>query len=431
MVLHFWQSTSMTGAGGSGKFLIASARQKGAVEEVNFHIRKSKGFMNKFMNLELGGDGSSGGTVGGGVESVETALHFIYSREFWRMAVFWTISLVASYLHLFFQRIFSQSSNAYPHSLPPKSMLRRPVCIVTGATSGLGAAAAYGLSRKGFFVVLVGRSSKLLYKTVERIKAQNRDAQLKAFDVDLSSFQSILKFRVSLEKWLLDSDMHSSIQLLVNNAGILATSHRTTADGYDQMMATNYMGAFSLTKFLLPLIRNSPVGSRIVNVTSFTHRSATVCHLFNKGDYAIRWLTRKLFLEGASGLQNNIHMLISISTPSQLQLMDKPCQVSVNAADPGAVETNLMREVPSCLSRLAFRILKLLGLLQSPDIGACSILDAALAPPEISGEYFFGGKGRTLNSSKLSYSVDLAEKLWTTSCDLFEELQLASMEKER
>ncbi|XP_037491135.1 dehydrogenase/reductase SDR family member on chromosome X isoform X3 [Jatropha curcas] len=272
----------------------------------------------------------------------------------------------------------------------------------------------------------------LLFLTVERIKAQNRDAQLKAFDVDLSSFQSILKFRVSLEKWLLDSDMHSSIQLLVNNAGILATSHRTTADGYDQMMATNYMGAFSLTKFLLPLIRNSPVGSRIVNVTSFTHRSVFNMQV-DKETVSGRcfWTPKQYPYAHIYQYSKLCILLFSYQLHQQLQLMDKPCQVSVNAADPGAVETNLMREVPSCLSRLAFRILKLLGLLQSPDIGACSILDAALAPPEISGEYFFGGKGRTLNSSKLSYSVDLAEKLWTTSCDLFEELQLASMEKER
>lgn len=105
------------------------------------------------------------------------------------------------------------------------------------------------------------------------IKKQNKDAQLKAFEVDISSFQSVSKFRNSLEQWLLDSDLHSSIQLLVNNAGILATSSRPTIEGFDRMMATNYMGAFSLTKLLLPLLRNSPVPSRVVNVTSFTHRS--------------------------------------------------------------------------------------------------------------------------------------------------------------
>lgn len=85
-----------------------------------------------------------------------------------------------------------------------------------------------------------------------------------------------------------------------------------------------------------------------------------------------------------------------------------------------------MREVPSCISHMAFMVLKLLFLLQSPEKGVSSILDAALAPPEISGVYFFGGKGRTVKSSALSYNTKLAEKLWTTSCDLFLKLCLAS-----
>lgn len=66
------------------------------------------------------------------------------------------------------------------------------------------------------------------------MKQQQEDGHLKAFQVDLSSFQSILKFKTSVEQWILDSNLHPSVQLLINNAGILATSHRLTAEGYDQ-----------------------------------------------------------------------------------------------------------------------------------------------------------------------------------------------------
>ena len=66
------------------------------------------------------------------------------------------------------------------------------------------------------------------------IKSLNKDADLKAFQVDMSSFQSMFNFKVSLQQWLLDSNMHPSVQLLINNAGILATSYRLTAEGYDQ-----------------------------------------------------------------------------------------------------------------------------------------------------------------------------------------------------
>ncbi|RYR71637.1 hypothetical protein Ahy_A02g005865 isoform E [Arachis hypogaea] len=80
----------------------------------------------------------------------------------------------------------------------------------------------------------VGRSQQLLLEAERKIKDWNRNAHLKAFQVDLSSVESIILFRKSLQQWLSDSDLHSSIQLLINCAGILATSPRTTADGYDQ-----------------------------------------------------------------------------------------------------------------------------------------------------------------------------------------------------
>lgn len=70
---------------------------------------------------------------------------------------------------------------------------------------------------------------------MSEIKKQNEKALLKAFQVDLLSIQSILDFKNSLQLWLQDSKMHPSVQLLINNAGILATSSRFTSEGYDQL----------------------------------------------------------------------------------------------------------------------------------------------------------------------------------------------------
>ncbi|KAL6344593.1 hypothetical protein AAG906_002498 [Vitis piasezkii] len=361
-------------------------------------------------------------------KELREVLHFVFSLQFLRMALFWTLSLIISYLHLFIQRFpFSRKSNSYPRCPPANTATFRPLCIITGATSGLGKAAAYALSKEGFYVVLVGRSSHLLSKTMVEIKEKNKNAHLKGFQVDLSSFHSILKFKGSLEQWLSDSNMHSSIQLLINNAGILATSCRLTTEGCDQMMATNYMGAFSLTKLLLPLLRSSPVPSRIVNVSSFTHLNVFDMQV-DEGT-----ITGKCFSRPKQYPCAHIYeysklclVLFSYELHRQLGCMHNSRHVSVIAVDPGAVETNIMREVPSCISHMAFMVLKLLFLLQSPEKGVSSILDAALAPPEISGVYFFGGKGRTVKSSALSYNTKLAEKLWTTSCDLFLKLCLAS-----
>ncbi|KAJ4974048.1 hypothetical protein NE237_007222 [Protea cynaroides] len=369
-----------------------------------------------------------------------SALNFVCCVQFWRMAVLWTLALVISYLQLFYRASFLRKSDSYPRCSPPPTRTStsetnaptRPLCIITGATSGLGAASAHALSGEGFFVVLAGRSSHLLSKTVEEIKKQDDDAHLKAFQIDLSCLQSIINFKKSLEQWLLDSNMHPSVQVLINNAGILATSRRFTDEGYDQTMGTNYIGAFALTTLLLPLLRNSPVPSRIVNVTSFTHRCVSGKQV-DEETLVEKCLSRSKPYPCALMYEYSKFclLLFSYELHRQLYLKDKSCKVSVFAVDPGVVETNIMREVPSCLSQLAFMVLRLLGLLQSPENGVESIVDATLAPPEASGEYFFGGRGRTVKSSKLSYDRELAEKLWTSSYKLFIESQLVSKDVSR
>jgi len=79
----------------------------------------------------------------------------------------------------------------------------------------------------------------------------NEDAHLKAFQVDLSSIESIIKFKTSLRQWLLDSDLHCSLQILINNAGILATSPRATAEGYDQLYNFLYISFDSIEEVSL------------------------------------------------------------------------------------------------------------------------------------------------------------------------------------
>ncbi|KAL6006114.1 hypothetical protein ACLOJK_040160 [Asimina triloba] len=352
------------------------------------------------------------------------AMRFVFSLEFLRMAVLWTLSLIFSYFHLSFAAVF-RKPKSYPR-LPLQPSSQPPICIVTGtcdsrrgsdyrtnitvmvrkwqavlgnlhenqllvaawiATSGLGAAAAKYLSKAGYYVILAGRSSHLLSKaneflfvspsywkqTIQEIKQQQNNAHLKAFEVDLSSFQCITKFRSSVEQWLSENNLHPSVQLLINNAGILATSCRFTEEGYDQMMGTNYIGAFTLTNLLLPLLKNSSMPSRIVNM--------------------------QLDEKTVSG--------------KHLKHLSRP-----TAADPGVVKTAIMREVPWNVSQIAFSVLRFLKLLQSPEKGIDSIIDAAFAPQEASGQYFFGGKGRTMKSSPLSYDAELAKKLWATSSEL-------------
>ncbi|KAL5731028.1 hypothetical protein ACHQM5_003792 [Ranunculus cassubicifolius] len=356
-----------------------------------------------------------------GKSKVSEALRFFVSAQFWRMGVLWTLQLIYSYLKLWSLN-FAGKSRTYHRYRPKqdKAISNRPVCIITGATSGLGAAAAHELAREGFYVVLVGRSRDLLAKTELEIKQKDNDAHVKAFQVDLTSFQSMLKFKDSLQQWLLDSDMHPSIQLLINNAGILATSHRLTAESHEKTLGTNYIGAFVLTNLLLPLLKKSYIPSRVVNVTSFTHRCVSDLDLDKETLFGANQLLSKAYPCGEVYEYSKLCILLfSYELHRQLRLLEGSAQVSIMAADPGAVDTNIMREIPFYISNLANLVLKLFGLLQSPENGVNSIIDAALAPPEISGAYFFGGKGRILPSSLLSYNSNLSERLWNISCERF------------
>ncbi|KAG5583991.1 hypothetical protein H5410_044425 [Solanum commersonii] len=278
-------------------------------------------------------------------------------------------------------------------------------------------------------VFTTGRSLHSLSKVVSEIKEQIDDACVKAFQVDLSSYKSILSFKHSLQQWLLDSDLHCSVQLLINNAGILATSYRITTEQCDQMVSTNYIGPFCLTKLLLPLLEQSPIASRVVNVTSFTHRNVSSMEV-TRETISGQWFSKLSSYPFAYVYEYSklCLLLFTYELHRQVGLAEKSHSVSVIAADPGVVKTNIMREIPSCLSWLAFFVLKLLGLLQSPEVGITSVLDAVHAPPETSGVYFFGGNGRTLRSSQLSYNSKLAKDLWDASSQIFLERQLAAQD---
>ncbi|CAI9286859.1 unnamed protein product [Lactuca saligna] len=355
------------------------------------------------------------------------ALRFGCTSSFWRMTLHWTYSLVFSYINLLTQTMFTQKSvyhQCVVSPLPPiTSDKRLPICIITGATSGLGAAAALALSKKGFYVVLAGRSSHKLSKVMSDIRSQSEEeVQLKAFEVDTSSFSSIMRFKESLEQWLLESDMHPSIQLLINNAGIYALTSRLTTEGHhDQMMGTNYIGPFSLTQVLLPFLKNSPVPSRVINITSFTHRNVSSFQA-DKETVSGKCLSKFKHYPCAEIYEYSKLCMLLFSYELHRQLQGSGSQgVSVIGVDPGLVKTNIMREVPWCIRQLAFIVLQFLGFLQSPELGVSAVIDAALAPPETSGLYFFGGNGRTVESSALSYNMKLSRELWETSCDIFQD----------
>jgi NAD(P)-dependent dehydrogenase (short-subunit alcohol dehydrogenase family) len=133
--------------------------------------------------------------------------------------------------------------------------------LVTGATDGLGKHVASALARRGATVLLHGRSSERLEATLEEVRGQTSTEKVGSYPADLSSLAAV---RDLAERVLSE---HDRLDVLVNNAGIIARERKESEDGYELTFAVNYLSHFLLTSLLLPLLKGS-APARVVNVAS-------------------------------------------------------------------------------------------------------------------------------------------------------------------
>ncbi len=135
------------------------------------------------------------------------------------------------------------------------------VAVVTGANSGLGFETSRELARKGATVVLGVRNVAMGQAALDAIKAEIPAADLEVRRLDLGSLASVREFaeRVTRE--------HPAIDILLNNAGIMAAPPRETSDGFESQVGTNHLGHFALTAALMPALERAPA-ARIVTMTS-------------------------------------------------------------------------------------------------------------------------------------------------------------------
>lgn len=143
------------------------------------------------------------------------------------------------------------------------------LAVVTGASTGLGLETSRALAAAGAHVVLAVRSSEKGLAAVERIRLANLDARLDVELVDLTSLASVRAFadRVGAK--------YPSIQVLVNNAGVMYTPYEQTVDGFEMQFGTNHVGHFLLTNMLVPsLLEGAP--ARVINLSSGGHRGSDI-----------------------------------------------------------------------------------------------------------------------------------------------------------
>lgn len=270
------------------------------------------------------------------------------------------------------------------------------VCLVTGGTSGIGRATAEGLAARGARVLLASRDPER-GRAIAAELARASGGVVEVIECDLASQASI---RACAERVLAQE---SRLDVLVNSAGIVAYTRRETEEGLEATFGVTYLGAYLLTRLLLPLVRQS-APARVVNVAGEFHRKARL-------DFEDLQLERGYDLIRAGAQAMLCKILFSFELARRLE----ESGVTVNCLHPGAVRSDLLRSLPWYLRWPAALANPFL---QSPAQGARTPLFLACDPSvaETSGVYF--AKERPLEAAPSARDRELQERLWRVSAEL-------------
>ncbi len=248
------------------------------------------------------------------------------------------------------------------------------VALVTGANSGIGLETARALADHGAHVVMACRDLEKARRAADKLENDLEQTSLELLALDLSDLVSV---RRAADQFLTE---HARLDLLINNAGVMGTPYRQTADGFELQMATNHLGHFALTGLLLDrLLTSGP--SRVVTVSSLMHRNGQI----DLDDVAGQKIRNTWQHYGASKLAN----LLFTAELSRRLLADGETTIAV-AAHPGWTRSNLFGTGAAVgNARARAKASRTIGshLGQATAAGALPSLYAATAPEVESGQF--------------------------------------------
>ena len=296
--------------------------------------------------------------------------------------------------------------------------------LVTGANSGLGFHVATELARRGADVLLACRDAGRGAAALERLRAEVADSGVKAsaevLALDVADLSSVRRAAAEV------AQRRASVDVLVNNAGVMAPPFGRTADGFELQVGTNHLGHFALTGLLLPLLLAGD-GARVVSVASVAHRFGPL----DRRGYLSERSYRRWHAYGQSKLSN---LLFGLELQRRAAAAGAPLVSTV--AHPGLSDTNLWKATPLAPEvpvggALGRALGRLVG--HPPAQGAWPLLRAAGDPDATGGEYFGpdgvgGWKGFPVleRASAAAYDTSDAAWLWARSVEWtgvgFEEL---------
>lgn len=290
------------------------------------------------------------------------------------------------------------------------------LAIVTGANSGLGFGLTRRLSAAGAEVVLAIRNQAKGEAAVGEIRRVVPDARLTIKPLDLSSLSSVAALGEHL------NSLGRPIDILINNAGVMTPPERdTTSDGFELQFGSNYLGHFSLTAHLLPLLSAGP-GARVVSLSSLAARRGRI----NFGDLQFEKSYSAMQSYGQSKLA-----VLMFARELDRRSRAAGWNIVSNAAHPGLTKTNLQisgpsrgRENPSVIQRLyqtSWRYAPFLW--QEIDEGILPALYAAVTPQAEGGAYYgprglyeaAGGGVREAKVPARATNAADCQKLWEIS----------------
>jgi retinol dehydrogenase-12 len=273
------------------------------------------------------------------------------------------------------------------------------VCVITGATAGIGQVAATELARRGAHVVIVGRSAQKCAATQAQIRSASAAASVDSLVADLSSLAETKRLASEL------GQRYPRIDVLLNNAGAMFWKRAESADGVEKTFALNHLSYFVLTNLLLPVLKQSGP-ARIVNVASDAHKGVSIN--FDDIQFKQKYSGWKAYQQSK---------LANILFTYELARRIEGTGVTANALHPGFVRTSFLEALNEAPA--GWLLKKVGGLISlSPEQGARTSIYLASAPEVagVSGRYFV--KEKPVVSSPQSRDQSTAERLWKLSVEM-------------
>ncbi|MGB3621372.1 SDR family NAD(P)-dependent oxidoreductase [Ketobacter sp. MCCC 1A13808] len=282
--------------------------------------------------------------------------------------------------------------------------------LITGANSGIGFESARVMAGLGAQVILACRNEAKAVSAMAKIRNQFPKAQLHFLPLDLGSLDSV---HVMANMF---SEQYDSLDVLLNNAGVMWLPQGMTEDGFESQIGINHLGHFALTGLLMPALLNR-AGSRVVTVSSIAHRSGNL-------DFEDLFFERRRYGKQDAYGQSKLANLV-FARELERKLNASGAQTMSVAVHPGVTSTNLATPgLQQSGSVLLAKLVKMVTPLvtQSATKGALPSLYAATSNEIEGGEYigpdrFYGtfGYPTAATSTRRSNNPDIARKLWQVS----------------